>query len=81
MISVNRKDKRVEIKIELGSIGWNINFTNERSSEFDATLLEKFIKDELYKHISNMRREAYEEGWKDKASKNTPKRSYHSWHF
>lgn len=78
MVTVHRSDKTVFVNISLGSIGWNIDFSNTRSTEFDAVLLEKKIKEDMEEFISRLRKHYYNDGWNDKSSKRKPKKEYFS---
>lgn len=78
MIKATRSAETVRVSITLRSIGWSIYFLNKRDSEFDAVLLERAINEDLRDFISDIRREAYEDGWRDKASKKVKKRDFHS---
>ena len=55
--------------------GYNVPFSYKMDSEFAATLLNNAARETFYQMIQNVRREAYNEGWKDAKSKRSPKRT------
>lgn len=75
MITINKEKEKVILNVSM-SIGWNIDFTVTRHGEMDAILLRNQIQDDLCKTIEQIRREAYELGWKHAKSKKTPKKDW-----
>lgn len=74
MITITRKEKIVDVNLVM-SIGWSINLEYARSSEMDAVLLNNQLNKDLRDFMETVRREAYDEGWKDKTKRNR-KRTY-----
>lgn len=77
MITISQEDKTVKLLFEL-SIGFTIQFEYLRHGSMDATLLRMKMQENLNSRIEAIRREAYNEGWKDKTSHNTKKKEYFS---
>ncbi|MFZ1301001.1 MAG: hypothetical protein WAQ27_00240 [Candidatus Microsaccharimonas sp.] len=76
MITITREGKAVKIKAEYGIEGWYSNFENTANSELDAILRHRKLSDNLWNLVSEIRREAYELGWKEKTAKKTKKRDW-----
>ena len=74
MLDINREDKTVNIKITT-SIGWDFIFEHSCSDTAYAAFLSKDMKEKLWKTLSDIRREAYLEGWSDK-TKRKPKKDW-----
>lgn len=80
MIKIQRDKNVVKISLDTG-LGIFVDFENERYRELDAILLRDKLHDRLGSILQEIRREAYCDGWKDKASKKVPKQQYFSRHF
>lgn len=72
----NSKQVWVCILLQVGGKTWEVVFINERSTELDAALLRSSITTEFNKLVSDIRKEAYELGWKDAKAKKIAKRKY-----
>jgi hypothetical protein len=71
MISFSRKDAKVLIKIEHG-IFWGdgyFEFEINQSYEYQAELLKKALRDNLERHIKNIKEDSYNLGWKEAKAK------------
>jgi len=80
MITVSTKpnDKNLYVRIETG-IGWTIELECTRACEMDAILLSNEIKRTIDRRMESIRKRAYNQGWKDKASKKErKKKQFHS---
>lgn len=75
MVKVIKSISSVIIKITT-TIGYEINFENQRSTGLDAELLSNQINSDLYKLIASIRRDAYNLGWEEAKSKKVPKRNW-----
>ncbi len=64
-----------KVTIEIGVQGYNVPFSYTMDSEFSATLLSNAARETFYTMIQQVRREAYNDGWKDAKSKKLPKRT------
>jgi hypothetical protein len=64
-----------KVTIEISVQGYNVPFSYTMDSEFSATLLSNATRETFYQIIQNVRREAYNDGWKDAKSKKNPKRT------
>lgn len=73
MIHITRSEKIVSLQVDL-SIGWNIKLKYERNSEMDAILIKNQLQKDLDEKIASIRREAYNQGWKDKQGKKVHKK-------
>lgn len=59
-----------KIKVEVGtSIGWTFTTSINCSDEPYAILLKQNMENKMYEELTRIRREAYEQGWKDKSRK------------
>jgi len=79
MLKIIRADEKVRIQYNCQTDKgnkWEIYFENERTSKFNAALLEDKISNDFHDFIKKIRQEAYNEGWKDKSSKKVPKRTH-----
>lgn len=75
MISVRINETQVVIDINI-SIGYRVAFRFNNDSNMNAILLRNQINMDLSKKIEQIRREAYELGWKDAKGKKLPKRTW-----
>mgnify|MGYP003461261404 FL=1 len=80
MIEFLADDKDAVIKIEtnihLEGKHIHLNFRMPRSGRIDAFLLKKHLEQQFELRVEAIRREAYNQGWKDKASHKKTKRTW-----
>lgn len=76
MITIGHEEKTVVVKIAL-TIAHTIKLEFGRTSEMDAVLLANQIQNDLGIQLREIRREAYEKGWKDKSSHKTKQGHFH----
>lgn len=74
MIIINRIEEKVKLLFKL-SIGWDIPLYFERSCNMDAELLKQQMQNDFSNKISQIRRDAYLQGWKDAKSKKVAKKT------
>lgn len=77
MINISRDKEVVQLKFDTG-VGFYIPFEYKRHCEMDAELLMARMQAQLNERIEMIRREAYNRGWKDKASKKVRKSEWFS---
>lgn len=75
MFTIKQEGNCVKIEV-LSSIRWSITFRHSRNEELDAILLRNQLQTDLSNKIEQIRREAYELGWKDAKSKKIAKRTW-----
>lgn len=68
MIKIYRKKTYVFVEVDT-NLDWVVPFKWVQSSELDAVLLERHLRDELYSRVEAIREEAYNQGWKDAKAK------------
>lgn len=68
MLEFKRDGSTIEVKVNT-SIGWHYTQTIRCSDEPYAILLTQNLNDHLRSELTRIRREAYEQGWKDKSRK------------
>ena len=75
-VSLQREGSTLKLVIDYhvpyGS-DWNSTFTHSLGSEHHAQTTYAILKDAIEKKIEEARREAYEQGWKDKSAKKSKK--------
>lgn len=57
------------------TLGYQLDFEYKRNSNLDAELLSKHINDNLHDLIGRIRKQAYNEGWKDAKNKKVRKKT------
>lgn len=77
MINITAEKQELLVKIEM-SIGYYVMLRFRRDCEMDATLLANQIIKDLNNRIEEIRRDAYNLGWSDKASRKHSKRQHFS---
>lgn len=75
MIQISSNGSKVVVKLETG-IGWSCELDYNNFNEMNAVLLENQLNKKLNQRIEQIRREAYEAGWKDKSDKKRGKRTW-----
>jgi hypothetical protein len=80
MLSFFRKENKVIVKLEHGIWGSDEHFALEigQSFEYQAQLLKDALNKNLQNNLERIRREAYNQGWKDAKAK-TRKQTWFSW--
>ena len=68
MFIFSRDNSKVKLEINT-SIGWTFTTSISCTDEPYAILLMKNMNDKMYEELTRIRREAYEQGWKDKSRK------------
>lgn len=68
-IEITRVDAKVNVGIIMPDLHQYPIFTNTRNSALDAELLAKYLNEHLLGHFQEMKRAAYEAGYKDGRSK------------
>jgi hypothetical protein len=71
MISFSREENKVTIKIKHGLFynGDYFSLPIQQSYEYQAELLRRQLENHLNDQLKRIKREAYNEGWKDKSAK------------
>jgi len=80
MITFERKNKEVLIKIQHGI--WTNNYferTINQDYEYQAELLTRQLNKHLNDELSRVRRDAYNEGWKDAKAKRAKRTQFTGW--
>lgn len=81
MISFKRIDNKVEVQVKHGVLFNDQYFTlniNETYA-YQAELLTRQLNDQLQKKLEAIRKEAYEQGWKDAKAKSAKKTWFSRW--
>jgi len=86
MLEIRRDNTAVIIRVETdlphdcaGTITGNITFKFDMSAPSWAELLTRYLRDRLAYEVRKIRREAYEQGWKDAKSKNRKQDWFSEW--
>ena len=78
MITIKREENKIKVIIKYGIDSWYSELTIHEDYELNAILKERQLNNHLYETIEKIRRDAYNLGWKDKASKKNKKRTWFS---
>lgn len=68
MFDITREGSKTTIKVET-SIGWSYNTSINCNDEPYEILLAQNLRNKMYEGLTQIRKEAYEQGWKDKSRK------------
>lgn len=76
MITIKRKDEKVQFEIEHGIFYADQHFVLElnQAYPYQAELLRKAFQDNLNRHLINIKEKYYNEGWKNAKAKTKKKR-------
>lgn len=69
MIQFEREDNKVKVTIQSGCINWQYYFRYQAYDEVHAELLTRQFDKHMRDKLESIRREAYEQGWKDAKGK------------
>jgi hypothetical protein len=78
MIRISRDGVKVKVtlrtsaNVEACCLAFDLSFGND----LVADLVEQDLRNRLFEMMASVRKQAYEEGWHDKASKKRPKRTW-----
>lgn len=80
MIKFSREGTRVKIDVSASVMGYHFTFYHELKEDYLAELMRQDYQNHLEKRIEEIRRDEYNQGWRDAKSKKIAKRTwFKSW--